>query len=455
MAQQQINCPNCGSPAAANIVQLIDVDQYPQLKQMLIAGQLNVAQCQNCDWSGQVASPLIYHDSAHDMLISFVPMELNLPYDQQERMMGQMVRAVVDQIPAEKRRAYLLQPKQMMRWQTFIEAVLETEGITKDMIERQRKQSELLQKLMGADNDVVDYLLQDPANKRLVDDEAFVGMVQTTLQQAVQSQQPTAIIVSLSNLQARLMSSTAAGQRIEKRQMAMHALQLDAKEAGGMTVEILAEHVVRNQADDEVIDGMVAAVGGLNYDFFSAFSKHIDSAVQDGDKATVDRLTAIRTRLLEVFDEMREASAQMVKESLDALNRIAAAPDKMLAIQQHATQIDDVFMSLLERELEQARGQGNLDRVMALKEVEKLITDIMNQANPPHLQLISMMMQAETPEQAIEALASNPELIGPELIEAVDQVFSEMPEEAPQDFIQRLEQVKKLIVGVVNAQAEN
>ena len=451
MAQQQIPCPQCGTPAQANIVQLIDVDQYPQLKQMLIAGQLNVAQCQNCGWSGQVASPLIYHDSAHDMLVSFVPMELNLPYDEQERMMGQMVRAIVENIPQEKRRAYLLQPKQMMRWQTFIEAVLETEGITKEMIAQQRKQSELLQKLIGADSDVVDYLLKE--NKRLVDDEGFVTMVQQSLQQLVQQQQQTDLIISLSNLQARLMCDTEAGQRIEKRQLAMHALQMDAKAADGLTPEIFADHVERNYESDETIDSMVAAVGGLSYEFFSAFSSRIDAVVATGDKAKVEKMTAIRTRLLKTYDEMRDASAKLVEASLTALNAIVAAPDKMEAIRQYSTQIDELFMNLLDRELEQARANGDLDRTMGLKEVQKLIKDIMDQANPPQMQLISMLMQAESPEQAMEMMEANASMVNQELVDALDQVSAELPPTTPEEITSRLAQVKKLVEGRVNQAA--
>ena len=446
MATQQITCPQCGSPAPANIVQIIDVDQHPQLKQMLLSGQINTAQCSNCGWSGQVTAPLIYHDSAHDLLINFVPMEMNLPYDEQERMMGQMVRAVLDQIPQEKRRAYLLQPQQMVRWQTFIERVLLTEGITKEMIERQRKQSELLKKLLTADNDVVTYLLDQPENKRLIDDEDFVHMVQSSLQQLSQQGGQTDILVKLSNLQAKLMRETEAGKRIEGQQLAMHKLQMAAKAAGGLTVEMLAEHIVQNQERDDIVDAMVTAAGGLNYEFFSALSQHIDKAAKSGDQAQVDRLTAIRTRLLKVFDDMREAAAKRTQAAREVINQIVNAPDKMAALGQNAGKVDELFMSVLEAELQQARDQGDLARSSTLNEIKQLITDSINAANPPHMQLLMTLLQAESLDQVKAMLDANPELITKELVEGVDVVSAEMPAEAPADLVERLAQVRQLLV---------
>mgnify|MGYP003380721901 FL=1 len=45
--QTQISCPNCGTPYVADIYQVIDVDREPQLKEMLLSVQLNMAVCPN------------------------------------------------------------------------------------------------------------------------------------------------------------------------------------------------------------------------------------------------------------------------------------------------------------------------------------------------------------------------------------------------------------------------
>ena len=93
----------------------------------------------------------------------YVPQELNLDQVQREEYIGQLTREVMDQTPAEQRRAYMLQPKTILTMQSFLENVLETEGITKEMIERQQKQAELLNTLATADADVADYLIKERA----------------------------------------------------------------------------------------------------------------------------------------------------------------------------------------------------------------------------------------------------------------------------------------------------
>ena len=440
---QQISCPQCSSPVTANIIQVIDVDQHPQLKQMIIQGALNTAQCQNCGWSGQVASPLVYHDSAHDLLINFVPMELNIPYAEQEQLMGQMVRAVVDGIPQEKRRSYLLQPQQIMRWQTFIETVLETEGITKEMIARQREQSELIQKLMAADMDVVEYLFNE--NKALLDDEAVISMIQNGVQQLSQAPGQTETLIRLSNLQAFLMTNTEAGKRMEERQLALHALQMEAKAAGGVTPQSLASHVVKNMDNDGVIDALIQAVGGLNYEFFSALTAQIDDAAKSGESAAVTRLTEVRTRLLKIYDAMREESAKMMQDARDTINRIVASPDKRQALQENGDKVDEMFVQLLDQELEQARAKGDLERSMALVEIKKIISELIDQANPPHMRLLTDMVRASSPVEMTQMLDAAGDLVNPELMAALDQLMVELPEEIPDDLKMRLAEIRGLI----------
>ena len=438
-----INCPQCSTPAQADVYQVIDVDSQPQFKQMLMAGALNIAQCQNCGWSGQVAMPLVYHESAHDMLLTFVPMELNMPYAEQEKMMGNLVRGVVDMVPQEKRRAYLLQPQQIMRWQTFMETVLATEGITPEMIAAQRKQSELMRTLMQTPPAGIVPLLKE--NAELIDD-SFVGMVQSTLQQAVQAgREPESI--ALTNANCYLLTQTEVGRTVERRQLALQALGVEAKEAGGVSPELLVKHVLLNQEDDVAVDGLVAATGALSYEFFSAFSAEIESAKKADDTATAERLTAIRTRLLAVYDEMRAASEKAMLERKELVNAVLAADDKRAVLAQNSNKLDDLFISALELELKQARADANLERSVAIQEVQKILDEAMQQEVPPQFELITQMIQAKSPEEVLGLMDSNPDMVGPELVEILQQLTTEMGNTGQAEVKQRLEQITTLVLS--------
>jgi hypothetical protein len=142
-------------------------------------------------------------------------------------MIGRLARQVMEMTPQEERRAYMFQPRMMLNMQTFMEEVLETEGITKEMIARQKKQSELLQTLLRADRDVQDHLLQERAGEI---DETFFAMLNQFVEQAKQMNDDTQLLPML-NLRARLMTGTAVGRRLEAQQIAVHKMSQAAKKA--------------------------------------------------------------------------------------------------------------------------------------------------------------------------------------------------------------------------------
>ena len=148
--QTQITCPRCQTPFAADVHQIIDVGREPQLKELFLNGYLNVAQCPACSAVTRITTPMLYHDPAHELFMVHVPIEMSLPYDAQEKLIGDLVRQTMDSLPPEQRRGYMFQPETVLSLQTFVEKVLETEGVTQEMIARQRGQADLLRQLLAS-----------------------------------------------------------------------------------------------------------------------------------------------------------------------------------------------------------------------------------------------------------------------------------------------------------------
>jgi DNA-directed RNA polymerase subunit RPC12/RpoP len=110
MPQTQISCPRCRQMIPANVEQLFDVTHDPQAKQRLMSGQSNYARCPHCGYEGRLATPVVYHDNEKELLLTFFPAELGLPVNEQETMIGPLIKQVVDRLPAEKRKGYLFKP---------------------------------------------------------------------------------------------------------------------------------------------------------------------------------------------------------------------------------------------------------------------------------------------------------------------------------------------------------
>lgn len=438
----QITCPQCGTPYSAEVHQVVDSRRTPELKQRLLNGQLNVAVCPNCGAGGQMATLMLFHDVDHEMFMVHVPAELNMNQMQREQAIGQLTKQVMDDMPPEDRRAYMFQPQIVLNWQTFMEKVLETEGITPEMIARQKKQSELLQTLIRADKDVQDVLLEERADEI---DETFFAMLQQFVDMASQMQDNQQM-VKLTNLRARLMTETSIGQRMEQQQVALHKLNRDAKKQGGLTPALLVEHLVANQDQPHIVSALVmAGQGALQYEFFSLLTAEIEKLEKAGDQAAVSRLTDLRSDLLQLYEGMQEQSQAMMQEAMQTIDTILAAPDKNQALAENAQKIDDAFMAVLVARMNEADEKNDLAEFQALNEIHSLIYDQMERTLPPHVQLLNQLVRSESPEQQVQLLNENEEFVSDELIQLIDQVMEQAEGQGQVELNGRLQSVKTLI----------
>ena len=439
--QTQITCPNCGVPYVADIHQVIDAARQPQLKEMLLSGQLNVAVCPNCGAGGRIATPLLYHDPDHDLFMVHVPQELNLDQVRREELIGRMVQQVVNQTPMEKRRGYMLQPQTMLTMQSFMERVWGTEGVTPEMLARQQKQVELLRTLAMAAPDVQDFLLKERAREI---DETFFAILRAQIEATGEAGDPNQVN-SLLNLQAKLMTETPVGRQIERQQIALHALNQDAN---GLSPQLLFTHILRNEHDDGVVNLMaVSARNAVNYEFFALLTGEIEKREKNKDAAGAQRLTAIRDRLLEMQREMQQAAQNILQEAQQTLEAILAAPDMREAIADNMARIDDAFMHVVDARMAHAQQSGRTDEVEKLRRIQEEVINLVQGETPPEVQLLSQLVNAPDKAGRERLMSAAADLLSPELVQVVDMLRQQANEAGQPELAQRLGEIR----GELNA----
>ncbi|MCI0397794.1 MAG: CpXC domain-containing protein, partial [Chloroflexi bacterium] len=337
----QIVCPKCQNPYTAEVHQIVDVGQEPELKMALLNGYLNVAVCPHCRTATQVATPLLYHDPEHELFMVYVPIELSMKQADQEKLIGQLVRRAMDNLPPEQRRGYMFQPQTIISLQTFMEKILETEGITPEMLARQRKQAELLQTLSTADKEVVDILLKERADEI---DEGFFALLRASVDAAEQAGQDDRAL-KLINLQARLYRETEYGRRLDQQQRALHAFSRDARKEG-LTPKLLLKHVLANRDDEMVVDALImAGQQAFNYQFFAELSDKIEKRQKSGVES--EEYVKLREHLLEIQEALQRRSQEILEGAQRTLQEILRAEDKAAAVRANLGHIDDAFMYVL------------------------------------------------------------------------------------------------------------
>ena len=439
----QISCPNCGTNYSAEVHQVIDVGRNPELKAALLSGQINVAVCPSCGTAGQLSSPMVYHDPEHELFMIYMPQELNLDQIEREKNIGQLTRDVIDNTPGEQRRAYMLQPLTMLTMQSFMEKVLETEGITKEMIERQQKQAELLNTLITADQDVADHLISERAGEI---DEVFFAMLRQYIEAASQMNDNEQL-VPLINLQAKLMTETETGRRLEKQQIALHSLNRAAKDADGLTPALLLEHVFKNQEDPDLVRALAqAGLPAMTYEFFTGLTNEIERQELAGNEEAVERLSNIRSDLLQMQEEMQAQTRQVLGEAQETLEAILAAEDMQQAFQANANKVDDAFMYVLAGEIGRAEETNQQDRLEKLNALRDLLVAEAESQTPPEVQLLNWLVRAESEDEMRQLVDENRELLSPDLVAVVEALQEQAQSAGQQELLDRLSDVKSVLL---------
>ena len=437
--QTQISCPNCGTPYVADIHQIIDAARQPQLKEMLLSGQLNVAVCPNCGAGGRIATPLLYHDPDHDLFMVHVPQEMNLDQVRREELIGRMVQQVINQTPMEKRRGYMLQPQTMLTMQSFMEKVWGTEGVTPEMLARQQKQVELLRTLATASPDVQDFLLKDRAREI---DETFFAILRAQIDATSEMGDPNQVN-SLLNLQARLMTQTEIGRQIEKQQIAMHVLNREAQAANGLSPALLFKHIVRNEQDDSLVNAIaLTGRGALNYEFFGLLTGEVEKREKAKDTAGAQRLGRIRDDLLEMQRQLQQVTQDVLQEVQSTLDAILAAPDLRQAIGDNIERIDDAFMHILDARMAHAQQSGRRDEAEKLVRIQEEIVGAIQGETPPEVQLLSQLVSAPDKPARERLMGQATEMLSPELVQVVDMLREQARNSGQADLADRLSEIR-------------
>lgn len=410
MAKTRINCPNCRQPIVADIEQLFDVGVEPSAKQSLLSGLTNVAQCPHCGYQGSVATPLVYHDPEKELLLTFFPPEMGLTRDEQERLIGGLINKVVNNLPQEKRKGYLLRPQTMLTFQGMLERILEADGITREMIQAQQTKLNLLQRLLNASEES---RIEMARNEDELIDAEFFGLLSRLLETSMASNDRETA-QALAELQKSILPETTFGRQLQEQTQEVEAALSSLQEIGqDLTRDKLLDLVIKAPNDTRVSAFVSLARPVMDYTFFQILSDRIDRARGDGRT----RLIQLRERLLDLTRQVDQQLEARAAQSRQLLDNILQAEDVSAAAAQYLPAFDDFFIQELNTALEAARGQGDLKKINDLQRVVQVIQEA--STAPPEIAFIEELLDApdETTRQKI--LEDNQDMITPEFLDTL------------------------------------
>jgi CpXC protein len=423
MPQTQIACPRCRQMIAANVEQLFDVTQDPQSKQRLLSGVSNMARCPYCGYQGRLATPIVYHDNEKELLLTFFPPELNVPLNEQEKIIGPLIKKVMDNLQPEKRKAYLLNPAPNLTYESMIKIILGKDGITPEMLKQQQDRVQVIERMLQASSaDVRSEIIKQ--NLTLFDEQFFALFSRLAQSAAASGQEPVAR--AMADLQKQLLEETDFGRQLKETVGEMEAAQKSLQEAGqGLTREKLLELIIVSPNDARTRAYVSLARGGMDYQFFQLLTEKIDRAPEDQKP----KLEAIREKLLDLTNEMDKQIEARYKQAQEFVESLLTQDDIVKAVRDNLEAFTQDAVDIINQMLRQASEKNDYARMGKLQKMVEVLREV---STPSEVAFVEQLLDAPNDSAVEQMLEANKTLVNDQFMQALIGLVAQVDQAAEQ-----------------------
>ncbi len=401
----------------ANIEQLFDVTHEPAAKQRLLSGQSNYARCPFCGYEGRLATPVVYHDNEKELLLTFFPSELGLPITEQEKLIGPLIKQVMERLPPEKRKGYLLKPQANLTYESMIETILGKDGISPEMIKGQQERVQMIERLLQVTTkDVRSEIIKQ--NAKLIDEQFFALFSRIAQNAMAGGQEP--IARALIDIQKQLLEETEVGRKLQESVGELEAASKVLQEAGqNLTREKLLEFVLESKTDARLRAYVSLARSGMDYIFFQTLSEKIDKA-EGGERK---KLESIREKLLDYVNEVDKQLEARFKQAQEFVESLLAQDDIEKAAQENLEGFSQDAVDVVNQLLRQASEKNDYTRMGKLQKMVQVLQAA--SAPPPEVAFIEKLVQAPDSATVEKMLKENDAMVNQQFVEALSGLVAQ------------------------------
>ena len=435
MVKTSVPCPQCRQPITIELTRLFDTNTDPEAKQKLLSGSANYFQCPVCGAQGVYPTPIVYHDPEKELLLTFFPPDLRTPVNEQERILGPMIKKAMDDLPPEKRKSYLFRPQTMLTQQRLFETILGADGITPEMIKSQQEKLHLLQQLLGASAEGLPEMIRQ--NDEKIDEEVF--MLLSRLAQASAAAGDRQSLVALDSLQKALLEHSTIGKNaaLEAAETQEAVKELQELSKTGVTREKLLDLLIKSSNSDIRLTTIATmARSGLDYTFFQLLTDKIESS--SGEEKV--HLESLRQRLLTITQTVDEALKTQLEEARKLVNELLAAEDVEKATQEALPRFNQAVAEVINQEAQAAQAAKDEAK---LRKLSQIITVVQSaDSSNAYLGLIDALLQEDSAENRAQMLEESGDLINDEFMQLLGGLIGQMEQQGEQP--EMLEKVREL-----------
>lgn len=438
----QIRCPNCGTAYNLALFSIVDLGANPELRGALLSGQIHVAVCPNCGAGGPLSAPLLIHDPQHEFLGVFAPSQGQNFDVQQQKAIGDLTRKLMRELPQSDRKGYMLSPKQFSDWNRLMEILWGFEGVTPEMLRRQRNQSELLQKLVGLANDrkALEMVLQQNRGAELVDRDFFAMLDRFIMVAGGQGQNTEPLM----NLRNQLLETTDAGREIKKRQEKVRGIlqSLGANTTREQVLDLLLKTWQEEEGEELVASLAMAVAPLLDYQFLMLVSQRLENNRSEEEKAN---LTELRDLILTIQEQQKQSQQAMVQQVQQILQQVLQAPDMKAALQEYRDYIDEGFLAVVAANIQNAQRNKSTAAARRLQQVYDVAVALVQENLPEEMRLVNELLSAPDKATLTRLLQEHRPQLNKEFVASLKVLETDMRDAGRNDVADRLKSLRAQI----------
>ncbi len=429
-----ITCPNCKQGYTAPVEQVFDAGEDPAAKLRILRGHFNQFTCPHCRFTTRVNAPLLYHDPDKSLLLTYVPMEMGLTASDQERIIGRMVQQVIQSLPAEKRKGYLLTPQSVLTLQGLVDRILDADGITAEVREAQRAKAALLQQLMTADEASLPELV---THNDAALDQTFFEMLTASAEMAAAEGDPAAA-QQLIELRARLLELSSLGQQARGQAKLLDDTARELEALGDKLTQAKFLDLVTASPNEDRVAALIALARPLaDYGFFQKLSERLNRA----QGAERERLTQLRETVLRLTQEIDAAAEARLQQTTAVIREMLSATDPRPVIEKYLPLVDENFLAMLRANAEHAARSGRADVAERLQGLSDVILSVLAEAAPPEIRFINELLAADSLDTAQAMLKNRAAEITPAVVDMMRDLGAELRQNGQAEAAERLAQL--------------
>lgn len=403
--QGTVQCPQCGQENSMVIEQIIDVGENPVQQERLLSGQINVLNCQRCGVSGPISIPMVYHDASQELLISFMPNQMQMRLEEEEREIGRLTNMILQKTPAKQRKGYLLNPVRVITYEGLIEKIMEAEGVTAEDLRKQSKKIQIIMQMAQAAYEDEKLIALIHEHKEDIDYN-FMLLVTTTIQQG-----------------AEMHDEPTVDRYGRLRETIVKELDLKADQVPSLGAEANIDDLINAMlaTPASMLQSAVAANRPLiDYNFFMHLTERMDKASDEREK---EKLLSLRKTLVKLTEKMDKEAQEAMQRAAYQLEQVLKTDDIDGKLNELHDELDEGFLVVLSANIEQAKTYKRDDIVELLTYIYRRVVEMMESRLRPELRAMNDLLRMKTSQERRARLEKEMQIYNPagfiQMIEAI------------------------------------